>query len=145
MSSRSTRCLCLVSSIASLAAVCSVSAATPAEQSPEQALQAYVDGLREGSLPKLQQLFLADGQFCSVATKPTQRIDCRRFSEVLGSWVAKPDPGTNGRVLHRKDATPTMSAITYELNFAGTEYIDQLLLYRFDGRWQVVAKTTTVQ
>jgi hypothetical protein len=121
--------------------------ATPAadEQSPEQALEAYMDGLRDGSLEKLQELFLADGQFCSVATKPTRRIDCRKFNEVLGSWVAKPDPGTSGRVIHRKDATPSMSAITYELDFAGTKYIDQLLLYRVEGRWQVVAKTTTVQ
>jgi hypothetical protein len=123
------------------------SAASPAaaSQSPETALQAYVDGLRTGSLAKLQELFLADGQFCSVVRQPPSQITCRKFSEVLGSWVEQPDPAAKGRILKREDATPSMSTITYELSFAGTRYLDQLLLYRVEGRWYVVAKTTAVQ
>lgn len=112
---------------------------------PEKALDAYVEGLRTGSLAKLQQLFLADGQFCSLPEDAARGISCRKFSDVLGSWIAKPDPRTSGRVIDRRDATPSMSAITYELNFGGTRYIDQLLLYRIEGRWRVVAKTTSVQ
>lgn len=131
--------------MASLALAHPVASVAADDQSPEAALEAYVDGLRTGNLKRLQELFLATGQFCSVSSEPARGIVCRQFSEVLGGWVAKPDPGTSGRVVHRKDATPSMSAITYELHFGGAKYIDQLLLYRTEGRWQVVAKTTTAQ
>ncbi len=33
-----------------------------------------------------------------------------------------------------------MSAITYELHFGGDRYVDQLLLYRTDAGWRVVAE-----
>lgn len=82
----------------------------------------------------MQELFLADGQFCAVSAEP-KRIVCKKFSEVLGGWVASPDPLAAGRVVQRKDATPSMSAITYELKFDGERYIDQLLLYRIEDRW----------
>jgi hypothetical protein len=137
--------LLLPMTMTALALTHSSSAGAADRPSPEAALEAYVSGLRTGSLAKLQELFLADGQFCNVSTQPKRHVVCKRFSEVLGSWASKPDPLTSGRVLHRNDATPSMSAITYELIFAGTRYIDQLLLYQIDGRWQVVAKTTTVQ
>jgi hypothetical protein len=120
-------------------------AAESDEPSPEKALEAYVEGLRVGSLAKLEELFLADGQFCSMTAKATSQISCRKFSEVLGTWVARPDTRASGRVTHRHDATPSMSAVTYELDFGGTSYIDQLLLYRIEGRWRVVAKTTAAQ
>ena len=35
--------------------------------------------------------------------------------------------------------------VTYELHFGGDRYVDQLLLYRTDAGWRVVAKTTEVQ
>jgi hypothetical protein len=131
--------------IASLVLMHAVSAGAANPPSPEEALQAYVIGLRTGNLEALQELFLAEGQFCLVSKEDQRNIVCKRFSEVLAGWVAKPDPLTSGRVIHRKDATPSMSAITYELKFGGAQYLDQLLLYRVESRWQVVAKTTTVR
>lgn len=113
--------------------------------SPEQALEAYVGGLRTGRIELLQALFLPDGQFCTLADSGAAPIDCKRFAEVLGGWAARPDPAATGRVLDRRDATPSMSAVTYELHFGGDRYIDQLLLYRTDAGWRVVAKTTAVQ
>lgn len=118
--------------------------AAPAPSSPEAALEAYVDGLRTGRVERLQALFLPDGQFCTLAEDGAAPIGCQRFAEVLGGWAARPDPAATGRVLDRRDATPSMSAVTYELHFGGDRYVDQLLLYRTDAGWRVVAKTTAV-
>ncbi|WP_447753677.1 nuclear transport factor 2 family protein [Sphingopyxis fribergensis] len=122
-----------------------VPAAGSAPSSPEAALDAYVAGLRSGQVAQLQALFLPDGQFCTLAEGKTPPVECRRFAEVLGGWAARPDPAATGRVLDRRDATPSMSAITYELHFGGERYVDQLLLYRTDAGWRVVAKTTAVR
>lgn len=119
-------------------------AAAPAPSSPDAALEAYVDGLRTGRVERLQALFLPDGQFCTLAEDGAAPIGCKRFAEVLGDWTARPDPAATGRVLDRRDATPSMSAVTYELHFGGDRYVDQLLLYRTDAGWRVVAKTTAV-
>lgn len=118
--------------------------AAPTPASPEQALEAYVEGLRTGRVEILERLFLPDGQFCALRANKGPAIDCKRFAEVLGSWAAQPDPATTGRVLDRHDAAPSMTAVTYELHFAGDRYVDQLLLYRTPAGWRVVAKTTTV-
>jgi hypothetical protein len=130
---------CLAALLASAPA-----AAAPAASSPEQALEAYVGGLRTGQIELLQGLFLPDGQFCTLAANKTPAVDCQRFADVIGGWAARPDPTATGRVLNRHDAAPSMSAITYELHFGGDRYIDQLLLYRTPAGWRVVAKTTTV-
>lgn len=118
--------------------------AAPAPSSPEAALEAYVDGLRTGRVEVLEALFLPDGQFCTLAKEGAAPIGCKRFAEVLGDWAARPDPAATGRVLNRRDATPSMSAVTYELHFGGDRYVDQLLLYRTDAGWRVVAKTTAI-
>ncbi|HET6525754.1 nuclear transport factor 2 family protein [Sphingopyxis sp.] len=129
--------------LAALAAAEPPPPAAPA--SPEAALEAYVGGLRSGRVEVLEALFLPDGQFCTLARDGAAPIGCRRFAEVLGDWAARPDPAATGRILDRHDATPSMSAVTYELHFGGDLYIDQLLLYRTDAGWRVVAKTTAVQ
>lgn len=120
-------------------------AAAPDTSSPEQALEAYVGGLRTGRVELLQALFLPDGQFCTLAKSGDAPVGCERFADVLGGWAARPDPAATGRVLDRRDATPSMSTVTYELHFGGDRYIDQFLLYRTDAGWRVVAKTTAVQ
>lgn len=112
---------------------------------PEQALEAYVGGLRAGRVELLEELFLADGQFCTLSEGAAAPIDCKRFGEVLGSWAAHPDPQASGRILDRRDATPSMTSVTYELRFGGVVYVDHLLLYRTGTGWRVVAKTTAVQ
>ncbi|KTE31604.1 MULTISPECIES: nuclear transport factor 2 family protein [unclassified Sphingopyxis] len=121
-------------------AMASAEAATP-----EQALEAYVAGLRAGRVELLEALFLAEGQFCTLGKDAAAPIGCKRFAEVLGSWAAHPDPEASGRILDRRDATPSMTAVTYELRFGGDVYVDQLLLYRTDAGWRVVAKTTAVR
>ncbi len=132
---------------ACLAALLAAAPATaaPAPSSPEEALEAYLGGLRSGRVELLQGLFLPDGQFCTLAAEKSPAVDCQRFADVIGSWAAEPDPTATGRVLDRHDAAPSMSAITYELHFAGDRYVDQLLLYRTPAGWRVVAKTTVVK
>jgi hypothetical protein len=129
--------------IAALLLAAPVAASAP--PTPETALEAYVEGLRSGRVETLRALFLPDGQFCTLADKGAAPIGCKRFADVLGDWASRPDPAASGRVLDRRDATPVMSAVTYELYFGGDRYVDQLLLYRTDAGWRVVAKTTAVQ
>ena len=136
---------CLVLPCAAALLAASPAIAAPAPSSPEAALEAYVEGLRTGQVERLQALFLPYGQFCTLAEDGAAPIGCQRFAEVLGGWAARPDPAATGRVLDRRDATPSMSAVTYELQFGGDLYVDQLLLYRTDAGWRVVAKTTAVQ
>ncbi|WP_332817766.1 nuclear transport factor 2 family protein [Sphingopyxis sp.] len=133
-----------------LPCVAALLAAAPAHaaqaSSPEQALEAhYVGGLRTGRVEELQKLFLPDGQFCTLPEDSSAPVGCKPFAEVLASWAARPDPSATGRILDRRDATPSMSAVTYELYFGGDRYIDQLLLYRTEAGWRIVAKTTAVQ
>ena len=128
-----------------IAALLATPATAAVPPSPERALEAYVDGLRTGRVERLQELFLPDGQFCTLAEGNASPVDCKRFAEVLASWAARPDPSATGRVLGRHDATPSMSAITYELHFGGDRYLDQLLLYRTEAGWRVFSKTTAVR
>lgn len=131
--------------IAALLTAAPATAAAPAPSSPDEALEAYVGGLRTGRVELLQALFLPDGLFCTLAESGDAPGGCKRFAEVLAGWAARPDPAATGRVLDRRDATPSMSAVTYELHFGGDRYVDQLLLYRTDAGWRVVAKTTAIQ
>jgi hypothetical protein len=137
------RSLALPLAAALLAPAPAIAAAETA--TPEQALEAYVGGLRAGRVDLLEALFLAEGQFCTLGKDAAAPIGCKRFAEVLGGWAAHPDPEASGRILDRRDATPSMTAVTYELRFGGDTYVDQLLLYRTDAGWRVVAKTTAVR
>lgn len=105
----------------------------------ENALDAYVDGLRTGDVKTLNKLFFDDGQFC---LNGKTEIRCSSFAETLPSWVEKPDPKTSGRIESTEVIGESMARVTYELDFNGTSYIDHLLLYKKDGQWVVVAKTT---
>ena len=105
----------------------------------EDALDAYVDGLRIGDVKTLNKLFFNDGQFC---LNGGAEVSCSSFAEALPSWVVKPDPNTRGKIRSKEVIGQSMASVTYELEFNGQSYIDHLLLYKKNGRWVVVAKTT---
>lgn len=108
----------------------------------EIALDAYVDGLRSGDVKMLNRLFFADGQFC---LNGKAGIKCSSFAQALPTWVEKPDPKTRGKIRSQEVIGQSMARVTYELDFNGTSYVDQLLLYKRDDQWVVVAKTTFIE
>ena len=108
----------------------------------ENALDAYVDGLRIGDVRTLNKLFFSDGQFC---LNSGAEIECSSFAEALPSWVTSPDPKTRGRIISKEVVGQSMARVTYELYFNGTSYIDYLLLYKKHDQWVVVAKTTFLE
>lgn len=124
-----------------LAALATLSQAAAAD-SVEEALDAYLQGLRAGDVKTLGQLFFATGQFCRA--NPAG-IRCSTFADSLPSWVERPDPKARGRVVSKEVVGDSMASVTYELEFGGDSYTDYLLLYKRDGRWVVVAKTTHVK
>lgn len=113
-----------------------------AATSVEDALDTYVEGLRLGDANMLGEAFFADGQFCRANLR---EIRCSSFAEALPSWVKKPDPKTRGRIVSKEVVRDSMASVTYELEFNGDSYIDYLLLYKKEGRWLVVAKTTFIK
>lgn len=108
----------------------------------EEALSAYVEGLRTGNVKTLERLFLKDGQFC---LNGADGIECSAFAAVLPTWAAKPDPGARGKVIAMEVIGDSMASVTYELQFGDRSYVDHLLLYIQEGRWVVVAKTTFIE
>jgi hypothetical protein len=108
----------------------------------ENALEAYVDGLRSGDVKTLSKLFYDDGQFC---LNGKAGIKCSSFAQTLPSWVEQPDSKARGKILSKEVTGPSMARVTYELEFNGTTYVDYLLLYQRDDRWLVVAKTTFIK
>lgn len=108
----------------------------------ENALEAYVDGLRSGDVKTLNKLFYDDGQFC-LNTRAA--IKCSSFAQALPTWVQRPDPKTRGKIRSQEVIGQSMARVTYELDFNGTSYVDHLLLYKSEDRWIVVAKTTFLE
>lgn len=127
--------------LASLLAVLALSQPAMAS-SLENALEAYVDGLRSGDVKTLNKLFYDDGQFC---LNGKAGIKCSSFAQTLPSWVEQPDPKARGKILSKEVTGPSMARVTYELELNGTTYVDYLLLYQRDERWLVVAKTTFIK
>jgi hypothetical protein len=105
----------------------------------ENALDAYVHGLRIGDVKTLRKLFFSDGQFC---LNSGAEIDCSSFAKALPSWVSNPDPKARGKIRSKEVIGQSMARVTYELDFNGASYIDYLLLYKKNDQWVVVAKTT---
>lgn len=108
----------------------------------EEALSAYVEGLRTGNVKTLEKLFLKDGQFC---LNGADGIECSSFAAVLPTWAAKPDPGARGKMKAMEVIGDSMASVTYELQFGERSYVDHLLLYLQKGHWVVVAKTTFIE
>lgn len=131
----------VTSKLAALAVLAALSQ-TAAAASVEDALDAYVKGLRIGDMKTLGEVFFADGQFCRANQGG---IRCSSFAEVLPSWVERPDPKARGKVVSKEVVGDSMANVIYELEFGGDTYIDNLLLYKKEGRWVVVAKTTTIK
>lgn len=107
----------------------------------ENALDAYVEGLRSGDVKTLNKLFHDDGQFC---LNGKAGIKCSSFAQALPTWVETPDPKTRGKVRSQEVIGQSMARVTYELDFNGTSYVDYLLLYKRQEQWVVVAKTTFI-
>ncbi len=126
---------------ATLAALVTLSPAALAT-TVEDALEAYVEGLRIGDVKTLGEVFFATGQFCRSSQGG---IRCSTFAESLPSWVEKPDPKARGKMVSKEVLGDSMASVTYELEFGGDSYTDYLLLYKKEGRWLVVAKTTLVK
>ena len=105
----------------------------------------YVGGLTEGDLGRLSRAFAPEGVFVVVKAakdgKPAM-VESRPFKDELHSWAANPDPTTSGRIIGITVQNDHMSNAQAELDFGADRFQDNLLLYKIDGRWQIVAKTT---
>ena len=114
---------------------CQAASANPLEE----ALSAYVEGLRTGNVKTLEKLsFWKEGQFC---LNGAAGIECSSFAAVLPIWAAKPDPeraepeshGGHRRLHGQRDLRATVRRKVLRR---------PLLLYIQEGHWVVVAKTT---
>lgn len=108
----------------------------------EDALGAYVEGLKTGDVKTLKKLFLDQGQFC---LNRKSEIKCTSFAEALPAWVEKPDPATSGKLITKEIVEDSMARVSYQLDFGGEKYLDYFLLYKNGGRWVVVSKTTFIK
>jgi hypothetical protein len=130
----------------SLIALIAVGASSVSAQTagPAEALADYVGGLRNGDTEQLLRVLHPAGQVCFQPgpTRPTAA--CEPFSSAAPRWTKTADPAARGKVLHQHDATANMTTITYELFVRDTHFIDQFLMYRVDGRWWVMAKSTEI-
>jgi len=104
----------------------------------------YVGGLAEGDLARLSNAFSPEGAFVSVdaAQNGKTTVVSRPFKNVLASWAANPDPTTSGRITSVAIGNDVMASIQAELDYGADRYEDNLLLYKLEGRWKIVAKTT---
>lgn len=119
-------------------------AGASAQQTPAEALEDYVGGLRNGDTAQLLRVLHSAGQVCFQSGPTRPAPTCESFASAAPRWTATADPNAHGKVLHQHDATPTMSTITYELHVRNTHFIDQFLMYRIDGRWWIMAKNTEI-
>ena len=126
-------------------------AAIPVDAQPDtdtKAVEAvfadYVEGLAEGDLARLSNAFSPEGVFVSVdaAQNGKTTVVSRPFKNVLASWAASPDPTASGRITGVAIRNDFMASIQAELDYGTDRYEDNLLLYKLEGRWKIVAKTT---
>jgi hypothetical protein len=103
-------------------------------------LDLYVEGLRKGDINLLNSAFAADGQFCYLVK---DKLTCKKFSEVLSSWVKQPDAKVMGKIM-KSDVTGNMGLATYELKFGGNTFRDILTLYKIENTWKIITKTTFI-
>lgn len=105
----------------------------------------YVAGLAKGDVARLSSAFSPEGVFVSVRaaqdSKPATVVS-RPFKDVLASWAANPDPTAFGRITGIAIQNDFMASIQAELDYGTDRYEDNLLLYKLEGRWKIVAKTT---
>ena len=105
----------------------------------------YVGGLAAGDLGRLSRAFAPEGVFVVLTAaedgKPAV-VTSRPFKDELPSWAANPDPTTSGRIIGMTVQNDHMSSVQAELDFGADRFQDNLLFYKIDGRWQIVAKTT---
>ena len=126
-------------------------AAVPVDARPDtdtKAIEAmfadYVEGLAEGDLARLSNAFSPEGVFVSVdaAQNGKTTVVSRPFKNVLASWAANPDPTASGRITGVAIRDDFVASIQAELDYGTARYEDNLLLYKLEGRWKIVAKTT---
>ena len=108
----------------------------------EDAMGAYVEGLKTGDVKTLNKLFHDQGQFC---VNRKSEIKCTSFAEALPTWVEKPDPAASGQLITKEIVEDSMARVSYQLDFGGENYLDYFLLYKNGGRWIVVSKTTFIK
>lgn len=108
-----------------------------------RALQPYFDGLYEGDVGKMRQIFHPS---CMLYSAPEERANQIDLEKYYSSVQARPSPKSLGQARH--DAILSVlatdeGAATAILRTARAPrlYSDFLSLLRIDGRWQIVAKT----
>jgi len=107
------------------------------------ALQAYFDGLYEGDVDKMREIF---HPCCHLYSAPEQRLNDDNLESYLARVRARPSPRALGERRHDTilgiAATGEGAAVaTLRTARAPRLYTDYLSLLRIDGRWWVVAKT----
>lgn len=108
-----------------------------------RALQPYFDGLYEGDVGKMREIFHPS---CMLYSAPEERANQIELEKYYSSVQARPSPKSQGQARHDAILSVFASgegAATAILKTARAPrlYTDFLSLLRIDGRWQIVAKT----
>lgn len=107
------------------------------------ALQPYFDGLYEGDVAKMKQIFHPQ---CMLTSAPGGREEFFALDDYYARVADRPSPKSQGQA--RYDAILSIQARSEGAAIAVLRtaraprlYTDFLSLLRIDGRWQIVNKT----
>jgi hypothetical protein len=131
------------------AAALTFALASPALANDSGALEAvfadYKAALRTGDKAIADRVFLPDGGFHFIRPaadgKPTAVIS-RPFKDVVPGWLARPDTTVAGHITKLAIQNETMATIEAKLDFGTNSFDDSFQLYKIDGQWRIVSKTT---
>lgn len=109
----------------------------------ENAVQLYFDGLYEGDVAKLGKVF---NEKASLFIEENGALVCLPVPQWLDRVAGRAAPASSDlarddRILMVDVTGPVNAMVKVQCQVAPKVYVDHLSFLKFDGRWQIVAKS----
>lgn len=123
-----------------------MSATTLEEDGIRQAINFYIDGLREGSVETLKEAFHSEATMCGHLGETLMVVPIQGLYDFVSS---NPAPAKSGEpfsasVAAIEVAGSIASAKITEQSYQGHNFTDFFNLLKIDGRWWIVSKVFNV-
>src|SRR5262249_4753684 len=119
-----------------------VSAVAAVNQTVDEAVQLYIDGVAKGDTGKLEQAFHEQARMYGALGGQRFDIPISEMIAMIGSKPADVDGSFRGSIRSIDEEGDAAVAIVEEEGFWGAlSFVDYFSLARIDGSWKIVNKT----
>ena len=120
--------------------------ATMEQDGIRQAINFYIDGLREGSVETLKQAFHSEATMCGYFGETLMVVPIQGLYDFVGSNPAPAKTGEpfSASVAAIEVAGSVASARITEKSYQGFDFTTFFQLLKIDGRWWIVGKVFNI-